>query len=265
MKGFYPAYFLLALFGIYLTFRQKQWDGQKILLISVPVVHTLVLILFFWFLARANVQKRYVASVIPLFLGWTVAGGAAALAFMRRRFPRIRDYCYVALAFIFFLLSIVPAYRYVLPNDEKKVEAAATRFCGRWLSTRGLEMVPPSWPRLRSHGLHYRNGRLPIVLTATPEITMWGATEAVRLDAFHRTWTLEELKALCMQQKVNFIVVDEVVRLLCPEITSLEDDPDLVVMYDEWSHLPDGGYSIVGVVPNLRNSKEAQLKPVEQR
>lgn len=85
LKGFYPYFAVLAVIGIVLRIRRKQWTRAETLLLVLWLGHAALLVLQI-VLMKGEFSRRYLLPAAPLAFGWA----ACALTGLLRRFPPLR-------------------------------------------------------------------------------------------------------------------------------------------------------------------------------
>lgn len=78
LKGFYPPFAILAVLGIFLRIRKRQWTGEETVVLSLLLLHFLLLVLQIRIADHCfYISRRYLLPVAPLEFGWSAFGAYA--------------------------------------------------------------------------------------------------------------------------------------------------------------------------------------------
>lgn len=91
LKGFYPPFAILALVGIFLRIRKRQWTGVETVVFSMLVLHFLFLVLQIRIADHCfYISRRYLLPVTPLEFGWSAFGACVIYSTLSRHLSWVR-------------------------------------------------------------------------------------------------------------------------------------------------------------------------------
>lgn len=182
--GFFPPLGILALLGIVLRLRKKEWTPVDTILLSALLLHAFLLALQIRISDHHfYMSRRYLITVVALEFGWSAYASlwiyeqlASRLGFLRRRW---------VIAFIFLIPCIglyVHAFDRVIKSHtsrRKRAERVILFSISDYI--RNDYRGPKTFRRVNRSDLEFQTNRLPAVLSGFPQLGFLSGGQTVSL------------------------------------------------------------------------------------
>lgn len=244
-KGLYPPYLIFVIAGIVIRIRKREFTKFDFLFAGLITVHTLLMAVL---PGGGWTQKRYIIPVLPFMLPWGASGFLYLHDCLRKR---ISPKWLRAAVGIFIAVSLFDGYSKIKP--ESKPEKIGSNYLATraydWIRLEGPRYMPENAVPLVSTDFVYHNGSLPIIITNNCKIACHSNSDKIFLNYYTNNFSLEQLTALCRKKRVHFIVSDEEMLRMCPEL----DQPDQSFKELGHFHYSETGQklTILGFTENL--------------
>lgn len=231
LGGLFPPALLVVLAVLAWRWRRRRLEPAEVLLLGAWLAYGLLLALQLVGTGGGSADKRYLAAVFPLTCGWLALGTIAAWDWSRARGAgwRLAGPALAAVAVAACLYVGLSSLRSEA-RPRKRAGTLAERACADWLRTQGAAAVAQPVP-LPSSTYVYHNGRSPLVLGGEAAIKAAALAGADVLPlaaddlAPGQSYRLAELLAFCRAHHVQFLLRDDELVRLCPELAAPAELP----------------------------------------
>jgi hypothetical protein len=232
----------LALVGLGPRLYRRQAGVDDLVAAGVILYNTAL------FAGVGYITKRYTMPTMPFLLGWSAAG----VSILRQRlFLRLPASAFRNTVAVVVGVSLWHGLSSVRARWGARQPDPACEF-GRWLAPRRAALTKAQPVRLVSDagGLDYHDGRQPIVAATYPQYAFWAAADYVGIP-HDRLMDVDELRRLLAEKQVDLLVVDDDLRLTCPDFR-----PD-VPWLDPVPDTPaNAGFRVFRVRRGIRTSED---------
>ena len=158
IRGGYELYIILALLGMILIIKRKQWSTDYWLLVAVSALQCVV------YIATISAQ-RYYLFLIPLFMMFTLAGVAFVRDLIKKHLPqKLHIFC-LAVCVLILGGQVANGVKRAYSSKGKDLQAA-----GRWIAEYGKK--------------HFPDRKLIIFAPQMTEVAYWSG--AVHTDGYEK-------------------------------------------------------------------------------
>lgn len=183
--GFFPPLGILALLGIVLRFRKREWTPIETILLISLLLHAVLLVLQICISDHHfYMSRRYLITVVALEFGWSAYGAVWIYQLLASRLEFLKQRRIIVLLFLIPCIGLyLHAFQRVIrswTSRSKSAERIVLLTISEYI--RNDYRGPKTFLREKRSDLEFQTNRLPAVLSGFPQLGFLSGGQTVSLS-----------------------------------------------------------------------------------